>query len=302
MKSIFPFFLVITFSNLLAQNYQATDFTRENLFSENIEGPCYRNGILYVVNYQQDGTVGAVRPDGTVELFLTLPKGKIANAIQFDKRGNMFLADFKGHNILRVNHLSRPIVNSNVITVNTSVLVFAHHDLFNQPNDICINKKGQLFASDPNWQAGNGNLWRIEPDGKIILLKENMGTTNGITLSPNEKILYVNESVQRKIWAFTVDEKGALKHQRLFASFNDYGLDGMKCDRKGNLYVTRYGKGTVVIFSPDGKVLREVKLKGMKPSNLTFGGKDGKTCYVTLQDRKCVEIFRSEIAGIKSRQ
>jgi gluconolactonase len=96
-----------------------------------------------------------------------------------------------------------------------------------------------LFASDPNWKEGNGQLWRIEPNGSTKLLKENMGTTNGITLSPDEKILYVNESVQRKIWAFDIDENGDLSNQHLFASFDDYGLDGMKCDTRGNLYITR---------------------------------------------------------------
>jgi gluconolactonase len=294
------FFLLLSLAvsiELFAQSYQASDFTAENLFSENIEGPHFRNGILYVVNYKTDGTIGAVKPDGTTELFVTLPEGSIANAIQFDKSGNMLLADFKGHNILKVKMSSVFILNKNSVSASVSISVFSHHDLFNQPNDICINKRGQLFATDPNWQAGNGNLWRIEPDGRPVLLKENMGTTNGIALSPNEKILYVNESVQRKIWAFNVDGIGHIKHQRLFASFDDFGLDGMKCDKKGNLYVTRYGKGTVVIFSPQGKILHEVKMKGLKPSNLNFGGEDGKTCYVTLQDRKCVEVFRSEVAG-----
>jgi gluconolactonase len=287
MKIVFLFLLLIVPSVAFSQNYQATDFTKENLFSENIEGPNFHNGILYVVNYQKDGTIGAVKEDGSVELFVTLPEGSIANAIQFDKKGGMLLADFKGHNILKVDMKSK------------AISVFAHDDFFNQPNDICINKQGQLFASDPNWKEGTGKLWRIEPDGRTVLLKENMGTTNGITLSPNEKILYVAESVQRKIWAFNVDPIGSISNQKLFASFEDFGLDGMKCDRKGNLYVTRYGKGTIEIFSPLGKILHEVKMKGLKTSNLNFGGKDGKTCYVTLQDRKCVEVFRSEVGGKK---
>ncbi|MFM7428338.1 MAG: SMP-30/gluconolactonase/LRE family protein [Flammeovirgaceae bacterium] len=261
------------------QRYHRTDFTAENLFSENIEGPCFHNGILYVVNYQTDGTIGSVKPDGSAELFVTLPAGSIANAIQFDLNGNMLLADFKGHNILKVDMISK------------AISILAHNDLFNQPNDICINKKGILFASDPNWKEGTGKLWRIEPTGQTVLLKENMGTTNGITLSPNEKILYVNESVQRKIWAFDVDSNGAISHQRLFAQFDDFGLDGMKCDLTGNLYVTRYGKGTVAIFSPKGKLIRELKLKGKKPSNLNFDSGKKPKCYVTLQDRKCVEVL-----------
>jgi sugar lactone lactonase YvrE len=191
----------------------------------------------------------------------------------------MLLADFKGHNILKVDMISK------------AISVLAHNDLFNQPNDICISKKGRLFASDPNWKEGTGKLWRIEPTGQTVLLKENMGTTNGITLSPNEKTLYVNESVQRKIWAFDVDSNGVISRQRLFAQFNDFGLDGMKCDLTGNLYVTRYGKGTVAIFSPKGKLIRELKLKGKKPSNLNFDSGKNPKCYVTLQDRKCVEVL-----------
>lgn len=279
MRFFFFFFSLITLHSF-AQNYQASDFTAENLFSENIEGPNFHNGILYVVNYQKDGTIGAVKVDGTVELFVTLPEGSIANAIQFDANGNMLLADFKGHNILKVDMKSK------------AISVFVHNDLFNQPNDICINKKGQIFASDPNWKEGTGKLWRIEADGRTVLLKENMGTTNGIALSPDEKILYVNESAQRKIWVFNVDPIGNIGNQKLFASFKDFGLDGMKCDSKGNLYVTRYGKGTIEIFSLQGELLHEIKMKGLKPSNLNFGGKDGKTCFVTLQDRKCVEVFR----------
>jgi gluconolactonase len=286
MRFLF-FFLSLASIRSFAQNYQAKDFTAENLFSENIEGPNFRDGILYVVNYKKDGTIGAVKADGTVELFVTLSEGSIANAIQFDANGNMLLADFKGHNILKVDMDSK------------AISVFAHNELFNQPNDICINKKGQLFATDPNWKEGTGKLWRIEADGRTVLIKEKMGTTNGIALSNDEKVLYVNESVQRKIWSFQVDASGNINNQKLFVSFQDFGLDGMKCDSKGNLYVTRYGKGTIKIFSPQGKLLHEVKMKGLKTSNLNFGGKDGKTCYVTLQDRRCVEIFRCEVTGPK---
>jgi gluconolactonase len=178
-----------------------------------------------------------------------------------------------------------------------AISTYCHRDQFNQPNDLCINKKGQLFASDPNWKEGTGKLWRIDTNGQAVLLEENMGTTNGIELSPDEKILYVNESVQRKIWAFDLSEQGDISNKRLVTEFEDFGFDGMKCDLEGNLYVTRHGKGAIAIIEPDGELFREVELKGKMASNIVFGGKDGRTCYVTLQDRKCVETFRSEIPG-----
>jgi len=262
------------------------DFTKENIFTNNIEGPAFdKNGNLYVVNFQRDGTVGLVKPNGDAELFITLPEGSTANSVQFDSKGEMYLADFTGHNVLKVNMKSKEIS------------VYAHHDAFNQPNDICINKKDQIFASDPNWKDSKGKLWRIDKGGKVVLLTDQMGTTNGIALSPDEKILYVNESVQRKIWKFSVDEKGNIANKTLFAEFPDFGFDGMKCDADGNLYVTRYGKGAIAVLSPEGKLIREVLLKGKNCSNLVFGGLNGKLVFVTLQDRKGMERFRNDVAG-----
>lgn len=267
--------------------YQAQDLTKENMFSQNIEGPNFdKAGNLYVVNFRQDGTIGKINTsNGSGEVFVTLPDSSVANSIQFNSKGNMYVPDFKGHNVLEIDMVSR------------KVSVYVHADSFNQPNDLCINRKDQLFASDPNWKEQTGQLWRIDKGGKAVLLESNMGTTNGIALSPDEKTLYVNESIQRKIWKYRVDAGGNISGKQLFAEFPDFGFDGMKCDKAGNLYVARHGKGTIAVLSPQGKVIREVPLKGKQCSNLVFGGKDGKTVYVTLQDRKCMEQFRVEIAG-----
>jgi sugar lactone lactonase YvrE len=266
--------------------FKAYDQTAENLFTKNCEGPAVdKLGRLFVVNYQSDGTIGLVQPDGKVELFVTLPGKSVGNSIRFNAAGNMLVADFTGHNVLEVNPETK------------DVTTYFHDDRFNQPNDICISKKGTVYASDPNWQQQTGQIWKIGTDRKGVILKENLGTTNGICLSPDEKVLYVNESIQRRIWAFDLDENGNIKDQRTFATFNDFGMDGMKCDSKGNLYVCRHGKGTVAIFNPSGRQMQEVQLKGKLVSNITFGGKDDRTCFVTLQDRKCIEKFRTDIGG-----
>jgi sugar lactone lactonase YvrE len=265
--------------------FKAFDLTAENLFSENIEGPCPDGqGGIYLVNFEKDGTLGHLSADGKAELFVRLPTPSNGNAIQM-RSGKLLVADWVGHNILRVDMSSQ------------EVSVYCHDDRFNQPNDICINKRGQLFASDPAWKNGTGQLWRIDPNRKAVLLKSGMGTTNGIELSPDEKTLYVNESVQRRVWSFPLDRKGTIGAPVLFHEFPDFGMDGMKCDREGNLYVTRHGKGTVAILSPSGELIREVEMKGKKTSNLAFGGKDGTLVFVTLQDRKCVEAFYTNIPG-----
>ncbi len=284
MASVIMF---IIFSNA-TKLFIAKDLTAENLFSVNIEGPAFdKNGQLYVVNYLHDGTIGKVAPNGTCSMFIQLPDSSIANCIQFDSKGNMFLPDFTGHNVLHADMQSK------------RVSVFLHEPRMYSPNDLCMNRSGQLFASDPDWKKEIGQLWRIDPDGTPVLLETNMGTTNGIELSPDEKTLYVNESIQLNVWKYDVDEKGNISGKRLFYKFNDFGLDGMKCDKCGNLYIARWGKGTLVVLSKEGKFIREIPLKGKKCSNLVFGGNDGKTVYVTLQDRKCMEMFDTNIAGKK---
>jgi gluconolactonase len=267
--------------------YKTKDLTKENMFSVNVEGPNFdKAGHLFVVNYLHDGTVAQINTTtGAGEVFVNLPDSSVGNSVQFDSKGNLFLPDFKGHNVLEIDPKTK------------KVTTYVHNDKFNQPNDLCINKKDQIYASDPNWKNNTGQIWRIDKGGKAVLLDGNMGTANGIELSPDEKTLYVNESVQRKIWKFDVDKDGNISNKRLFAEFPDFGFDGMKCDKAGNLYVARWGKGAIAVLSPAGKLIREIPLTGKQCSNLTFGGKDGKTVVVTLQDRKCLETFRVEIPG-----
>lgn len=260
--------------------FQVFDLTKENTFSNNIEGPAFSHDTLFVVNYQKDGTIGMVFPGGRCETYITLPKGSTANSIKFDSVGNMYLADFTGHNILKVD-------------MDKHVNIYRHSDKFNQPNDICMNSKGWIYASDPNWKNGTGQVWLIKQD-RIPELVATMGTANGITLSPDEKRLYVNESEQLKVWMFDVDTSGGLSNKRLFTSFENYSLDGMHFGPDGNLYICRYGKGTIDVFNMEGKKIRDIHLKGKDNSNFVFGDPDGKTVFVTLQDRKCMEMFRIE--------
>ena len=72
----------------------------------------------------------------------------------------------------------------------------------------------------------------------------------------------------------------------------------MRCDVDGNLYITRYGKGTVVVLSPEGKVLHEIDVLGPTPSNLCFGGPDGRTVYVTEVSKQRLVRFRVDRPGL----
>ena len=266
--------------------FVSQEFTAVNGFTSGIEGPaCDAAGNLYAVNYARQHTIGKVTPDGTASVFVEFPTGSIGNGIRFDSQGFMFIADYTNHNVLKVDMDTREIS------------VHAHEPTMNQPNDLAIGANDTLYASDPNWAESTGQIWRVDTDGQVTLLEADMGTTNGIEVSPDERVLYVNESAQRNIWAYDLSSDGEISNKRLLIQFPDFNMDGMRCDIEGNLYVTRHGKGTVAKLSPAGEVLLEVPLTGKLCSNIAFGGADGCTCYVTMADRGNVEVFRADLPG-----
>ena len=286
LTSLVVVFATIVLSSCKAQKTQSADFTPEFAFTEGIEGPAVdQRGNLYAVNFKVQGTIGIVDENGEGSVFLKLPGESVGNGIRFDAHGNMYIADYVGHNVYQVKKGT------------ATPIVWAHNPEMSQPNDLAISPNGTIYLSDPNWKEGAGRIWMVDVSRKIILLEENMGTTNGIEVSPDGKKLYVNESVQRNIWQYDIDVDGNISNKTKFMAFEDFGMDGMRCDTMGNLYITRYGKGTVLIATPAGTILNEVQLKGKKPSNIAFGGPNGKICYVTMADRGCFEHFSAFFAG-----
>ena len=207
------------------------------------------SGTLYALNYQRPGTVASVTPDGVVTLIAELPEGSQGNGTQIDSAGRLLVSDKLKHNIFAVD------LKSHVV----SVLV--HNDDMNEPNDITITADDVLYASDPDWKRVNGRVWRIE-DGVMTVMADSMGTVNGIEISPDGKTLYVNESMEARIWAFDVAVDGSLSNKRLFYAFDEDALDAMRCDVAGNLYAARYNHGTIAMFAPSGELIREITFSG----------------------------------------
>jgi gluconolactonase len=270
--------------NKITETFKASAFTPEKSFTNGCEGPGVdKNGNVYAVNFAKEGTIGKVSPDGKPELFVELPQGSTGNGIRFNSKGEMLVADYTGHNVLKVD-------------MNTKqVSVYAHEPTMNQPNDIAIDSKDRVYASDPNWKNKTGRIWRIDTDGKITLLDSLNGTANGIEVSPDEKILYVNAG--REIFAYDLSDAGEVSNKRQLIEFPDFGVDGMRCDVNGNIYIARFGKGTVAKISPKGYIVKEVTLAGKQPTNVAFGGKDGRSVYVTLMDKGNLETFRADDPG-----
>jgi sugar lactone lactonase YvrE len=275
--------------------YQSKQVTPSGEYTFGIEGPAVdARGDLFVVNFGKAGTIGKLaQGNSQSELFATLPEGSVGNAIRFDAAGRMFVADYRKHNILLVG------------ADGTQVETWFHSDEFNQPNDLTIAADGTIYASDPHWKRHDGQIWRISKSadgtvgGEKMTADRPMSTTNGIDLSPDGKTLYVGESDTREIWSYRIDGS-RLVAPKLIKRFDDFGIDGLRTDTGGNLFVARILKGTIAVLTPAGKLTREIKLSAKEPTNLAFGGSDGKTIFVTQRQGGFVESFRTDRPGRES--
>ncbi|MDB5601347.1 MAG: gluconolactonase [Xanthobacteraceae bacterium] len=272
--------------------FQSRQLTPSGEYTTGIEGPAVdAAGHLYVVNFQKQGAIGKLVPGDPASLsFGSLPEGSVGVSIRFDRDGRMFVADYKKHNIYVVE------------PGGTEFKVYFHSEDFNQPNDMTIASDGTIYASDPHWKRRDGAIWRISraPDGSGVGVKMTsdrpMSTTNGIDLSPDGKTLYVGESETREIWAYQIQGE-RLASPKLVKKFDDFSIDGLRTDVDGRLYVARILKGTIAVLSPAGKIQRELALTAKEPTNLAFGGPDGRTVYVTQRKGGYIESFVTDRPG-----
>ena len=272
--------------------FDSVQVTPGSEYTFGIEGPAADlDGNLFVVNLGKPGTIGKLPAGGAAsELFTTLPEGSVGNAIRFDRSGTMFIADYKKHNIFAIPKGA------------TEPAVWFHSDEMNQPNDITLARDGTIYASDPNWKGREGHIWRIAKaadgsvQGQVMSAPRAMGTTNGIDLSPDGKTLYVGESSSGQIWSYGI-RGNDLVDAKLVKSFQPDSIDGLRTDVTGRLYVARILKGAIALLKPNGVVEREIALRAKEPTNLAFGGGDGKSVFVTQRQGGFIESFRTDQPG-----
>ncbi len=167
---------------------------------------------------------------------------------------------------------------------------------FNSPNDLVYKSDGTLYFTDPPYGLTGGDqdpqkdlpfngVFRYSTSGKLDVLLKDLTRPNGIAFSPDEKVLYVsNSDEKRKIWMrYDVQSDGTLANGKVFADVtadSAEGLpDGMKVDSKGNVYGT--GPGGIHVYSPDGKLLGVIKPTEV-PANCNWGD-DGRSLYMTAR-------------------
>ncbi len=176
----------------------------------------------------------------------------------------------------------------------------------NRPNDVVVKSDGAVYFSDPMGNAvpdqtdlGYAGVYRVSPDlGTITLLVNDFITPNGLAFSPDESVLYINDSRRRHIRAFDMVSNGTLARQtdRVFADLGgaEPGVpDGMKVDSAGNVYCG--GSGGIWILDAKGKKLGRIVHGQPQTTNLAFGGDDWKTLYFT--NARFLGSVKLKIAG-----
>jgi gluconolactonase len=166
----------------------------------------------------------------------------------------------------------------------------------NSPNDLVFRSDGALYFTDPSGgnRFGDWDLKKELPyqgvfllkDDKLQLVVQDLDRPNGIVLSPDEKFLYVNDSVKRTIRRYEVQRDGSVANGKLFADMSagtgTGNPDGMKFDARGNLYSV--GPGGIWVFSPDGRHLGMIVPPEFAPG-FAFGDPDGKSLYMAASSK-----------------
>lgn len=104
------------------------------------------------------------------------------------------------------------------------------------------------------------------------------------------------ESSSGQIWSYAINGN-ELTAAKMVKAFQPDTVDGLRTDVAGRLYVARILKGTIALMKPNGAVEREITLKAKEPTNLAFGGSDGKTVFVTQRQGGFIESFRTDQPG-----
>ncbi|MEM9527488.1 MAG: sulfatase-like hydrolase/transferase [Bacteroidota bacterium] len=219
--------------------------------------------------------------------------GKGSNGLTLDDEGNLILCQSGDRKIARLlSGLGQPV------PVYQTLANQFQGKQFNSPNDVVVDKQGNIYFTDPNFGLDKDlpnakeldfeGVFRLSPDGKVKLITKSWPTPNGIGISPDGKTLYIANSVPSKLIALDLAEDGTATNERVIfdatalweKSIEKQRPDGMAINKDGIIFMT--GPDGVLVFSPEGKHLGSIKTD-KKTSNCTFN-EDEKVLYVTCDD------------------
>ena len=209
-----------------------------------------------------------------------------ANGLYFDKKGNLLACEGGGRRLVSIDP------NGNVTVLADSY----QSKKFNSLNDLWIDPRGGIYFTDPRYGNRDGmeqdgeHVYYLSPDRKkVIRVINDMVRPNGVIGTPDGKLLYVTDHGGKKTFVYTINKDGTLSDKKLVVS---EGSDGMTIDNEGNLYLTT---NAVLVYNKKGEKIETIEVPE-GPANVTFGGKDKKTLFITA--RTSLYCIRMRVKGV----
>ena len=242
------------------------------------EGPVWHPEGYLLFSDIPANTIYRYVSGGSPEPFLN-PSGN-SNGLTFDREGHLLACEHGGRRVSRMSESG---------SMGTVVGRYEGKSL-NSPNDIVVHSSGAIFFTDPPYgidpdpgELGFNGVYRLDADGNISLLNREMDRPNGLALSLDESVLYVDDSRNRHVLAFPLGNSLDVGEPSVLVDMDVEargGPDGMKLDSEGNLYAT--GPGGLWVVTPEGNHLGTIEFPQL-PANLCFGGSDYRTIFVTAR-------------------
>jgi gluconolactonase len=209
-----------------------------------------------------------------------------ANGLYFDRKGNLLACEGGGRRLVSIDPEG-----------NVTVLADKYDGKpFNSLNDLWIDPKGGVYFTDPrygrrdNMEQDGEHVYYLTPDGKkVIRVIDDMVRPNGVIGTRNGKKLYVADHGGKKTFVYKINEDGTLSNKKLFAP---EGSDGVTTDNQGNVYLTTK---VVAVYNKKGEKIEEIEVPE-QPANVTFGGRDKKTLFITA--RTSLYAVRMRVKGL----
>jgi gluconolactonase len=253
--------------SLVAAGAEVTKLAGDFKFTEGPAGD--RDGNIFFSDIPNN-RIHKWSADGKLTTFREESGG--ANGLYFDKAGNLLACEGTARRVTSISPDGK-----------VTVLADKYQDKkLNSPNDLWIDPKGGIYFSDPRYgkkddlEQDGFHVYYLSPDKKLERVATDLKMPNGVLGTSDGKLLYVADPGDKKTYVYTIGENGRLENKKLFA---EQGSDGMTLDEKGNLYLTG---GGVTVYDPAGKKIEEIKVPE-GPANVTFGGKDKSTLFITAR-------------------
>jgi gluconolactonase len=171
-------------------------------------------------------------------------------------------------------------------------------------NDLSFDSRGNLYFSAPagsDDQARVGEVYCRLVSGEVICIDGGYAFSNGVAVSTGDAMLVVSETFTKRLWAYDLAAPGRVRGKRVFATLSgDHrgGPDGIDFDDQGNLFAANWGGGAVEVFDPSGRPIDKIVTPFAQPSNIHFGGDDGRTLIITEHTNNAVWKTTWRYAGL----